>query len=127
MNNKKILIAIFVLIVILAVAIFAFKSCEPRKKVLTSEEEEYSAFINANVEFTCELVKNTELADVEIAQEKLKESYEKYKFPIEDDTKMLVILEKYENNLEVTEIIKNNSEPCLEGGNPILHQYEENN
>lgn len=120
MNNKKVLIAIFVLILILAISFFAFKSCEPRKKINTSEQEQYEAFINANTEFTCELIKNTELADQEIAQEKLKEIYAKYKFPVENDDEMFLILEKYQNNTEVAELIKTNSEPCLTGGNPII-------
>ena len=90
--------------------------------MISTEQEEYSAFINANVEFTCEILKNPELADdQETSEKKLREAYEKYFFPIDDDPAMMEILKKYESNIEVASIIKGNSAPCAEGGNPIIY------
>ncbi len=106
---------------IIAIAIFAFKGCTARKKIITSEEEEYSAFINANIEFTCEMIKNPELKDNKKAQARLNEVYKKYKFPVEEDAEMMTVLKKYGENAEVGKIIKNNIAACFKGGNPIFY------
>lgn len=120
--NKKILIAAFVFLLILALIIFGIKSCNPRKKIITSENEEYSAFINANIEFTCMVMKDPSLAEnTEDNQKKLNEVYEKYKLPVSDNDQMLTILQKYENNEEVAAIIQQNTQNCLKGGSPIFY------
>lgn len=122
-NYRKIIfIIIFFLILVIGGAIFAYKSCEPRVK--EAEEvinfDEYTAFINANTKFTCEIIKDQELAnDTAKMERRLKEIYAEYNFPVEDDAAMFTILNKYENDIEVTAIIKSNSEPCYEGGEPI--------
>lgn len=122
---KKILIAFFVIILIAAIVIFGMKSCNPRKKIISSEEEEYSAFINANIEFICELEQKTELkSDIESAKKRLNEIYEQYKLPVDDDTAMLAILKKYENDEDVISIIKSNTATCQTGGNPIYFSTE---
>lgn len=112
---KKILIAFFVIIFIGAIIFFGMKSCDPRKKETTTKEETYSAFINANTEFICEIEQNTELkADIEKAKSRLNEIYAKYKLPVEDDRAMLAILKEYENNEEVINTIKTNTAKCLQ-------------
>lgn len=126
-NRKKIIfIIIFFLILVIGGVIFVYKSCEPRVKEEENQIEnfdEYSAFINANTKFTCEIIKNQELAnDTAKMEGRLKEIYAEYNFPVENDAAMFEILNKYENDLEVTAIIKSNSDPCYEGGNPIFSQ-----
>ncbi len=122
---KKTIIAFFVIILITVIILFGIKSCNPRKKIISSEEEEYSAFINANIEFICELGQKTELkSDLESAKKRLNEIYEQYKLPVDDDTAMLTILKKYENNEEVIEIIKSNTAACQTGDNPIYFSKE---
>lgn len=121
--NKKVFIGIFIFLLILAVIIFGFKSCDARKKIITSESEEYSAFINANIEFTCELIKNPALADNNNdSQKRLNEIYEKYKLPVSDNEIMLGILKKYENNEEIAVIIQTNTQSCKQGGSPIFYK-----
>lgn len=121
--NKKVLIVIFSFLLILALIIFGLKSCNPRKKIITGENEEYSAFINANIEFTCMVMKDPSLAENTVEnQKKLNEVYEKYKLPASDNDQMLAILKKYENNEEVATIIQQNTQNCLQGGSPIFYQ-----
>ncbi len=120
---KKTIIVSLILAVIIILIILGFKSCNPRKKIITTEDEEYSAFINANTEFTCELIKNPTLSeDNSESQNRLEEIYAKYKFPVDDNEKMLEILKKYENNAEVAAIIQMNTQSCLQGGNPIFYK-----
>lgn len=126
MEKRKLFIVIAVILIFLVIILLLFKSCNPREKTIDSPEEEYSAFINANTEFTCEILKNPTLVnDQEASEEKLRAAYEKYFFPVDDDESMLEILAKYENNLEVAGIIQTNSTPCAEGGNPIFYQTAE--
>lgn len=120
--NKKVFIGLFIFLLILAVIIFSFKSCT-RKKIITSEAEEYPAFINANIEFTCELIKDPALADnSNDSQKRLNEIYGKYKLPVSDNETMLGILKKYENNEEIAAIIQTNVQNCRQGGSPIFYQ-----
>lgn len=120
---KKTIMVSLILAIIVILIILGFKSCNPRKKIITSEDEEYSAFINANTEFTCELIKNPNLSeDNSESQKRLNEIYAKYKFPVDDNETMLEILKKYENNTEVATIIQANTQSCLQGGNPIFHK-----
>ncbi len=121
--NKRILIVLFSFLLILALIIFGLKSCNPRKKIITGEYEEYSAFINANIEFTCMVIKDPKLAENNAENhKKLDEVYLKYKLPVDDNAQMLTILQKYENNEEVAIIIQQNTQNCLQGGSPIFYQ-----
>lgn len=123
--NKKTLLVIFSFLLILTLIIFGFKSCNPRKKTVTGEAEEYSAFINANIEFTCLLLKDPLLAqNNEENQEKLTNIYAKYKLPVDDNARMLTILQKYENDSTAATIIQQNTTNCLQGGSPIFYLAE---
>lgn len=105
-------IAIALAVAVLVGIIFAVKSCTPRVKPLT-EEEELSAFVQANSEFTC-LLKNTPglEQDTTEAGSKLQEIYAQYNFPVSDDQKMMDLLNKYENNVEAIHQIKIQTENC---------------
>lgn len=117
---KKIIIAI-VLTVIAVIVFFAVKSCEPRVKNEnensqneTTQETDYKvAFIEANTEFTCEILKNPTIKDNE---EQLKillnQSYKKYGFPTEDDLEMIKILNEYEDKEDIINEIKNRVKNC---------------
>ena len=118
--RKFVIVAIFIIIIVITV--IAVRNCEPRKKILETEAEIYSAFINANIEFTCELIKDPLLAAVEEeAQTKVNEIYAKHKLPVDDDQKMLEILKKYENDPEVIAIIRENTKPCELDKEPIFY------
>lgn len=120
---KKTIIAVIIIGIIIVAVLFGIKSCEPRKKTITSEQEEYSAFINANIEFTCELIKIPTLRENTIdSKTLLNEIYAKYKLPVSDDQAMLKILKKYENNSEIAAIIKSNTANCLQGGSPLFYK-----
>lgn len=121
-NKKYLIIAAIVLLVIIGAVILGFRSCEPRTKIIQDEKEEYAAFINANIEFTCELLKDSTLkVDEKIAENRLNEIYAKWRLPVEDDTRMIEILKKYENNFEVISIVRTNTEPCKKGDAPIFY------
>ncbi len=124
--NKKILIVLFIFLVILAI-IFGMKSCNPRQKAITSDTQEYSAFINANVEYVCALIKDPSLAtNNEESQKKLNEMFAKYYLPASDDKEMITLLQKYSDNTEVTAIIQQNTANCQQGGSPIFYQAATN-
>lgn len=99
-------IAIVVIIAAIIGIIFAAKSCNPRLKSITAEEE-ISAFIKANTEFTCLINTSPELKTNDAkAKEELNKIYTKYRFPTEDDQAMMDILNKYSNDNEVNNQIK---------------------
>jgi len=121
--NKKTLIVLFVFVLIIVLIIFGLKSCNPRTKTITSDAEEYSAFINANIEYVCALMKDSQLAaNTAESQQKLDGFYAKYKLPVDNNTQMLGILQKYANNANVASIIQQNTANCLQGGSPIFYQ-----
>ena len=121
--NKKILIALFISLLVIVMIIFGLKSCNVRTKVITSDAEEYSAFINANIEFTCMVMKDATLAEnTTDNQKKLDDIYAKYKLPVTENAQMLAILQKYSDNTEVATIIQQNTTNCLQGGSPIFYQ-----
>lgn len=124
MENKKYLVVVLIiLLIVIGAVVLGFRSCEPRTKVIQNEAEEYTAFINANIEFTCELLKNAELrVDEKLAEERLNEIYEKWRLPVNDDTRMIEILKKYENDFEVISIVRKNTEECKKGKGPLLFQ-----
>lgn len=155
-NKKKYLLLLILLLLIIGSAFFAFKSCEPRQKAeedsteasdTESESEtlsdsgtsadsatttssdsfdELSAFINANIEFTCEIIKNPALAENQKESEtKVNAAYKKYGLPVEYDKQMIEILKKYENDENVISIVRENTKPCKEGGEGIFYKAAE--
>lgn len=85
----------------------------PTAENFTTGREELSAFILANTEFGCELLKNPEIEESAERSENLtKTAYEKYGFPVENTPIMMEILAKYENIDEVTQIIRINVQNC---------------
>ena len=112
-NKKGKIIGIIIAIIIIIILLLSFKSCNFRNKVLESETEYFSAFVNANTDFTCEIFKDdTLLLQPEIAEVRLNEMYAKWYLPVEDDATMINILKKYENNEEATALISKNSAKC---------------
>lgn len=124
---KKILLAIIVGIIIVIILLL-FKSCEPREK---TEENEFTeevaeeieetevkfdyrnAFIEANTDFTCQIIKGeVDIEDEEAAKIALSEAYKKQQFPTEDDETLIEILDVYKNNEEITAIIKSRVQEC---------------
>ncbi|MFA6991813.1 MAG: hypothetical protein WC269_00830 [Candidatus Gracilibacteria bacterium] len=130
--NKKTLIIFLVVVVIIILIIFGIKGCNPRKKQIdtstqpttdtTQELPENTElditkfrdpFINANTDFTCETLKNPDIAkDDKLRTSKLDDAYKKYGFPIDDNETMIQILNKYQNDSEVTNVIRGNVQKC---------------
>lgn len=120
---KKYLI-IIILIALIIVAFLFFRNCEAQKKPAEGEElgitEETvdltlyrDPFVYANTDFTCQVVKNSELAkDQGLMKTTLDEAYRKYGFPVEDNETMLEILSLFENDEEVINEIKANVNEC---------------
>lgn len=99
-NLKKILTTIATLSVVLIVLALLFFTQKPK---LTEEEK----FIEANTEITCEILKDPSLAvDIERSRELSNEIFKKYDFVVEDNDVMLELLNKYEENEEVLNAIK---------------------
>lgn len=121
---KKSVIVVIAIIIIALIILFFLKGCEPRIKTDGDEanqttqdtrtaEDFRDAFIQANTEFTCAIVKNPELTkDGEQLKEILDEAYERNTFPIEDNERMLEILGTYENDEAVISAIKANVAEC---------------
>lgn len=121
--DKKVIIGGLAIIGIIILIILGLKSCNPRTKVISSESEEYSAFINANIEFTCMVMKDATLAEnTPENHQKLDDVYSKYKLPVANNEQMLGILNKYSDDAGVATIIQQNTENCLKGGGPIFYQ-----
>lgn len=117
---KKALIALAIVIV-LALLVLWFQSCEPRQKDASDEanlleltdEETQTAFIKANTDFTCQIKSNPSLVeDEDNLKSLLTEAYKKHGLPVQDNSKMIDILDRYEDNKEVINIIKENVESC---------------
>ncbi|MBU1151725.1 hypothetical protein KJ632_02760 [Patescibacteria group bacterium] len=134
MNKKRLLILVFFIVIIILALLWFFQSCEPRVKeeetaIPRTEEEDdiyrtyYNAFINANADFTCQLIKLPELkesSDPEDVKAEVRKTYEKYGLPVHNNAIMVSLLKRFENDQEITATIKNNSAPCKEGGEPII-------
>jgi hypothetical protein len=128
MNKKTIFIFVAIVIIIAIIVIFGFKSCDPRLKEQpvndagqTQSDIERMNFINANVEFTCEILKNPELkTDKAQTETRVNEVFKKHSLPVEDNTKMIEILKKYQNDSDIEKTIKENAKPCASGGEPIF-------
>lgn len=100
---------ILVITILIAFGLGGFSGCGQSEK--TPEElaaEEKANFISANVELTCEILKNPSLTvlDVQKREEFAKEIFSKYGFDVENDDEMLSILDKYENDQEVLASVK---------------------
>lgn len=121
--DKKLIIGVLVAALIIGIIMFGIGSCNPRKKVISTDAEEYSAFINANIEFTCDFIKDKTLAASQPdSEKKLNDIYAKYLLPVDDNPKMMAILQKYQDDANVISIIKGNTANCLIGGSPIFYQ-----
>jgi len=119
---KKALIAL-VIVLIIAVLILWARSCEPRTKdeadsttentLELSDAEIESAFIRANTDFTCQIKNDPSLTeDEDQLKELLNQAYQRYGLPVQDDAKMIDILDKYQNEETVINQIKENVESC---------------
>ena len=129
--NKKFLFAIgTVLIIVIVSILLLLQSCEPRIKEEPITEEvqvktaiERNDFINANIEFTCELLQDPSLMKDKAQTEiRVKEVFQKHNLPVDDNESMITVLKKYENDMEIAEIVKTNAKPCAQGGDPIFVQ-----
>lgn len=109
MDKKKAIIAVLAIIIILILLFFLFRSCTSQGlKVVTTEEEIYNAFVNASIEFTCNTTKDPFLINEEYSNE----IYRKHRLPVDDNVKMMEILQKYANDSETLAIIQANSQDC---------------
>ncbi len=117
MDKKKVALIGIVFVIIVIIILLLLRSCsDGSKRVVTSEEAIYSAFINASVEFTCDTIDDSSL----ITEEYVSSVYKKHRLPVKNNEKMMEILRKYENNSEVLGIIYKNSMPCRTGQPPIM-------
>jgi len=128
MNKKFVFAVVVVLIIIIAIILFGLRSCEPRVKEQpitedgkTQTQVERNDFINANIDFTCEILKNPALKnDKTLTETRVKEVFKKHNLPVDSNEAMITLLKKYENDTEITEIVKTNAKPCAQGGDPIF-------
>jgi cell shape-determining protein MreC len=120
MNKKKVTLIIIIVILIIIIILLLLRSCASQaKRVVTTEQEIYSAFINASVRFTCDTIDNPLL----ITEDHANQVYKNHRLPVEENEKMMEILKKYENDEEVLEIIQTNSMPCRTGQPPITFKH----
>lgn len=85
-----------------------------------SEEDQKNAFINANIDFTCLIyVDQKILEDTQRLKESIDAAYRKHDLPVNNDTLMMTILSKYENDQYVIDTVRTNSAPCANGNEPI--------
>lgn len=85
-----------------------------------SEEDQKNAFINANIDFTCLIyVDQKILEDTQRLKESIDAAYRKHDLPVNNDTLMMTILNKYENDQYVIDTVRTNSAPCANGNEPV--------
>lgn len=128
MNKKALYISIAALIIIIVIVILGLKSCEPRVKEepitedgKTQSDLERLNFINANIEFTCEIIKNPDIKNDKVYTEtRVREVFKKHLLPVDSNDSMIAILKKYENDTDISAIIKENVKPCAQGNEPIF-------
>jgi len=117
---KKVLI-VFIFILIIVASILSIKSCDIRSKnteTTTDFNEELSidartAFINANIRFSCLLIANPDLVKDKTASETLlNESYEAFDLPVKNDKLMISILSKYKNDPEIIAEVQKELKNC---------------
>ena len=76
---------------------------------------------NANIEFTCLLLQDETLKEnPEEISNKITEIYEKHELPVTNNEGMIDILQKYETDSEIIDLITENSKPCEEDGEAIF-------
>lgn len=93
--------------ILLSTVLLAGCSCTREKTPEELAQEEKENFINANVEVTCEILKNPELSiNMQESKDLAKEIFERHNLPVEDNEAMLAILDKYEGDEEVNEMVK---------------------
>jgi hypothetical protein len=126
MNKKYLFLFVLTIIVIILIILFGLKQCDPRVK--DAEDENLASsyrdnFINANINFTCQLYKNPQMiedkSEAELKNE-IYNTYEEYNLPVNDNPLMVEILKIYENDKFVISTVKSNSLPCAEGGQGIF-------
>jgi hypothetical protein len=137
MNKKTIFILVTAVVIIIILVLLGIKSCNPRVKpdalnttdstALTADQAknvtERMDFINANVEFTCELIKNPDLRNDKAATEAgVRATFKKHNLPVDDNASMIALLKRYENDTDIATIVKANAKPCTEGKDPIYLQ-----
>lgn len=129
MNKKFLYIAGVITVIIIVLIILGLRSCEPRVKEQpiaaeggkTQSEVERSDFINANIEFTCEILKNPSLKDDKKQTEtRVKEVFKKHNLPVDSNESMVAILKKYKDDEAIATIVKENAKPCVQGGEPVF-------
>ncbi len=108
---KKIIAAIVIIIIIILI-ILGIRSCEPRKKPGAGDPY-FMPFINASVEYVCTVTTDLYLEpDSEEAEQLLNEIYKKHGLPTENNTEMIEIFQRFENNEEVQNKISENLNDC---------------
>lgn len=132
MNNKKLLAFLFAGIVIILLILFGISRCEPRAKedninnpdsqeqseeieaVDDSVLEQYrSAFVQANIDFGCDLIEAPEIeSSSEIFQATLNVNFAKNNLPVDNDALMVQILQKYGDDESVLSEIEAGIEDC---------------
>lgn len=119
---KKVFYAFLIIILLIGifVGIFTYfknqKSSEDNsqeKVILTQKQidELKDPFIEANVEFSCEILKNPGLSNEQMTA-LLNSIYKEKGFPILENETMFAVLRAYENNPKVNAIIKERVAKC---------------
>lgn len=138
MNLKRLILFLFVLILIAIIVIFLLTKCEPRVRPPEDEENttitddigdddtitqpedldlaQYrTPFINANINFTCQIKSDPDLADnPPVFKSQLDKAYETHELPIENDSLMLEILDLYNDDQSVISEVRDGSQECPE-------------
>jgi len=136
MNKKSWVALIIGVVVVVLIILFLIKGCTPRTKapettpltdatsvdtgdttLVTDNTFDVTKFkdpfISANTDFTCATIKNPDMTkDDKLVKATLDEAYKKYGFPVDNNDQMLQILNTYENDIEVTNIIRENVKKC---------------
>jgi hypothetical protein len=71
-------------------------------------------FIEANIQFSCEIIRNPDLKTSEaLMKQRLAQIYKEKGFPTHDDNQMILILQKYEKDQDTTDTIREGTAECL--------------
>jgi len=134
MNKKALITLIIGVVIVVIIILLLLRSCTPRVKdeegneitpdttaEKTLDDQYKDGFINANIFFTCEILKDPTIKEnAQRIEDGVHEAYAKYGLPVDNDAKMLQILDKYKDDAEVTTVIKTNASPCRSGQEPIF-------
>ncbi len=140
---KRTPLILFTILIILLVILFLLLSCESENPTteqaeqneLTTPEaletpepdvekqipednfniDDYSTpFIEANIQFSCEIIRNPDLTTSEgLMRQRLAQIYKEKGFPTHDDNQMILILQKYEKDEDTTNTIREGTAECL--------------